>query len=207
MNRPYWTSRGSLKPRRWRNSLTSLAWMSMGRKRRTGSPPRRTRKKTAVRARKITSAVWPRRDRRYARTAGVYPMARGGAGGRNRALGAEQAEYTRPASSAPPERSARRRRDRGRRIPCRVEVRSWQLGPGRRPVACRRTLVHRARGSAAPPASASPAEALVAINSRRARRAVRPSGCDRARAAVACRWRSLSRSRCTGRAKHRRRPV
>src|SRR4030095_14056580 len=70
---PYWTIRGSLKPRRWRNSLMSFAWISMGRKRMTGSPPRRTRKKTAVRARKITSAVWPRRDRRYARTAGVYP--------------------------------------------------------------------------------------------------------------------------------------
>src|ERR1700674_527317 len=73
MNRPYWVIRGSLKPRRWRNSLMSFAWMSMGRKRMTGSPPRRTRKKTAVRARKITSAVWPRRDGRYTRPAGVYP--------------------------------------------------------------------------------------------------------------------------------------
>src|SRR4029450_7755629 len=67
MNRPYCTGRGSLKPRRWRNSLRSLAWISMGRKRSTGSPPSRARKKTAVRERKTTRRVWPRRETRDAR--------------------------------------------------------------------------------------------------------------------------------------------
>ncbi len=47
--------------------------MSIGRNSRTGSPPRRMRKNTAVSARNTTSAVWPRRERRYARTSGVYP--------------------------------------------------------------------------------------------------------------------------------------
>src|SRR5215472_6065620 len=75
MNRPYWTMSGSLKPSRWRNSFRSLAWMSMGRNSSTGSPLRRTRKKTAVSARKTTSAVCRARDRKYPRIRRVYPTA------------------------------------------------------------------------------------------------------------------------------------
>src|SRR5260370_7946050 len=73
MKRPYCTASGSLNPRRWRNSFRSLAWMSMGRNSRTGSPPRRTRKKTAVSERKTTRRVCPSRDRRYARIPGSVP--------------------------------------------------------------------------------------------------------------------------------------
>src|SRR5215470_13133199 len=67
MKRPYCTGRGSLKPSRWRNSLRSFAWMSMGRNKRTGSPPRRARKNTAVRARKTTRTVWTSRETTNAR--------------------------------------------------------------------------------------------------------------------------------------------
>src|SRR5262245_33550462 len=53
--------------------------MSIGRKSSTGSPLNRTRKKTAVSARKTTRTVWARRDRRYARTRRVYPRPQAGA--------------------------------------------------------------------------------------------------------------------------------
>src|SRR5437773_7537813 len=62
MKRAYCTSTGSLKPRRWRYSLTSLAWMSIGMKSSTGSPDRRTIPNTAVSERTTTSTVWSSRE-------------------------------------------------------------------------------------------------------------------------------------------------
>src|SRR5712692_6154732 len=81
MKRPYCTATGSLKPRRSRNSFRSLAWMSIGRNRSTGSPPSRTRKKTAVSERKTTRTVCPSRERRYARISASVPDPRAGPAG------------------------------------------------------------------------------------------------------------------------------
>src|SRR5438132_300217 len=62
---------GSLKPSRWRNSLTSFAWMSIGMNRSTGSPDSRTIMNTAVSERKTTSTVWARRESAYAQYPGT----------------------------------------------------------------------------------------------------------------------------------------
>src|SRR5207237_4764252 len=67
MKRAYCTRSGSLKPRRWRYSLTSLAWMSIGMNSSTGSPERRTMPNTAVSDRKTTRTVCARRAAIHAR--------------------------------------------------------------------------------------------------------------------------------------------
>jgi hypothetical protein len=48
--------------------------MSIGRNSRTGSPPSRVMKKTAVNEQKMTRRVWPSRARRNARTDRLYSI-------------------------------------------------------------------------------------------------------------------------------------